>query len=207
MLNNLGKSGGVKRLRNTLMDYRKRKEDEAKQGDLQKVNQEAQTNEALKTEAFKNAQDMKEDRKTARGEGKQYAEELFNRNIAGLNPQQRQSMEESGRHSINRQMQGMERNLLAKQGKHGIKGGAAYAQHADLARAAVDAQGQMQRDLQSLDSDLALKKLAAMFNVEQGEAGQAQLDRQLALDELKYEEEKKRNRLLEEQFNRQFSKV
>lgn len=198
---------GFGQIRDRARDLIKKREDEAKQGDINKIGEEEKSYDALKSEALKNAQGMKEDRKQARSEGRQYAEEMFNRNISGLNPAQRQAMEESGRHKINREMQGYERNLLAKQGRHGIKGGAAYAQHADLARAGMDAQGQMQRDITNLDQDMALKKLAAMFNVEQGEAAQSQLDKQIALDELKYENEKKRQRLLEEKFNRSFSKV
>ena len=100
----------------------------------------------------------------------------------------------------------MDRKLLGEQGRRGIvgKGGVGYAQRRDLHRMGAEAEGAVHRDLDKLDSDLALKKLAAMFNIEQGEASQQSLDKQLALDELKYEDEKKRQRRLEDQFYRQY---
>lgn len=147
------------------------------------------------------------ERDEARAKGKLYADEVLGRQYQGLTPQQRQIMEERGNQAINREMQGYQRQLLAQQGRNNLKGGAAYAQQADLARIGTESQQELQRDISNLDSDLALKKLAAAFNIEQGEAGQRQLDRQLALDEAKLEHERRRQRKLEEQYNRLFSRV
>ena len=92
---------------------------------------------------------------------------------------------------------------------HGIvgQGGVGYAQQKDLQKLANESKGQATRDLDKLDADLRLKNIAAIFAGEQGEAAQRQLDKQLALDELKLDDERKRQRLFEDQFNRLFSRV
>jgi hypothetical protein len=118
-------------------------------------------------------------------------------------------MEFESNKGIQRQHQAANRRLLGEQGMHGIvgKGGVGYAQQKDLQRLANEARSQSQRDINKIDSDLSLKKLAAMFNIEQGEAAQAGLDRQLAIDELKLDEEQKRQRRYEDQMNRIFRRI
>ena len=110
---------------------------------------------------------------------------------------------------IQRSMQQANRKLLGEQGLHGITGksGVGYAQQRDLQRMGAEAQAGVHRDLDKLNADLALKKLAASFNIEQGEAAQSQLDKQIALDELNLAEERKRQRFFEEQANKQFSRI
>lgn len=173
----------------------------------QKQEAQRQQNEALKNQAYEETKKMEQIRDTARDKGKKRAEEVFSRDVEGLTPQQKKNMESTAQRRLNRDMQGYERKLLAQQGRAGVKGGAAYAQQADLARIGSEAQGQYQRDLSQLDSDLSLKKLAAMFNIEEGEAAQAQLDRQLAIDEANLENERIRQRWIEDQYNRLFTKV
>jgi len=173
----------------------------------QKLEAQRQQNQALKDQAYEETKKMEQIRDTARQKGKARAEEVFSRDVQGLTPEQKKNMESTAQRRLNRDMQGYERKLLAQQGRQGIKGGAAYAQQADLARIGADAQGQYQRDLSQLDSDLSLKKLAAMFNIEEGEAAQAQLDRQLAIDEANLENERIRQRWIEDQYNRLFTKV
>lgn len=175
--------------------------------DKEKKRQLKESESNIQEEANKQAASMKEKRKEDRSEGRQYAEEVLSRDVQGLTPEQRKNMESSGQRRLNRDIQGYQRQLTAQQGKSGIRGGAAYAQNADLARIGQEAQGQFQRDLSNLDSDLALKKLAAMFNIEQGEAAQGQTERQMAIDTLQLENERKRQRYLEDKFNRAFTKV
>jgi len=139
--------------------------------------------------------------------GKSRADEILGRRYQGIDPTQRRNMEETANQGINRQIQGYQRQLTAQQGQRGVRGGAAYAQNADLARMGTEAQGQYQRDLSNLDSDLALKKLAAAYNIEQGEASQGNLDRQMSLDEKRFKQEKKRQEALTKQANRAFSRV
>lgn len=169
----------------------------------------AQPLDPVKAPVAQQALDAKTARNEARREGRNYAEEVMSRNVEGLTPQQRQAMQYEASQRIDRDLQRAQRNLLGEQGRRGIGGrsGVAFAQRRDLARAAQEQEGQAQRDLNRLNSELALKKLAAMFNIEQGEAAQSQLDRQLAIDELTLNEEKKRQRALEDRMNQLFSRL
>ena len=113
-------------------------------------------------------------------------------------------MEESAKYKLNREMQGHQRRLLAQQGSRGVKGGAAYAQQADLARAGQEAQGQYMRDIDQMDADVALKKLGALFGIEQGEAAQSTLERQLALDMARMDDERKKQKGYTSKFQKDY---
>lgn len=154
-------------------------------------------------------QSSKENRNKSRQEGRAYAEDVLSRNVQGLTPEQKNAMQYEANQQIKRATQSANRRLLGEQGMHGISGksGVAYAQQRDLQRLANEARGQSQRDIDKLNADQRLKNLAAMFNIEQGEASQAQLDRQLALDELQIEQERKKQKNYEDQFNRLFSRI
>lgn len=162
-----------------------------------------------KSKVAEDVAQAKIDRKQAREEGRAYAEEVLNRDVQGLDPKKREAMQYEANKGIQRSMQSANRKLLGSQAQHGIvgKGGVGYAQQRDLQKLGTEAQAGVHRDLDKLNADLALKKIAAMFNIEQGEASQAQLDKQLAIDEMKVNEERKRQRYFEEQFNRQFNRV
>lgn len=151
----------------------------------------------------------KKDRNTARQEGREYSKDVLNQEMQGLDPVKRQAMQYEANKGIQRSMQQSNRKLLGDQALHGIAGksGVGYAQQRDLQRMGSEAQAGVHRDLDKLNSDLALKKLAASFNIEQGEAAQSQLDKQLALDELQLADERKRQRFFEEQANKQFSRI
>lgn len=151
----------------------------------------------------------KEIRQQGRAEGKQYAEDVLSRDVQGLSPKQRNAMQYEANRQIKRASQSANRRLLGEQSRHGIvgRGGVGYAQQRDLERLANEARGQSIRDIDKVDQDLALKKLAAMFNIEQGEASQSQLDRQMAMDQLNLENERKRQRHMENQFERLFSRI
>jgi len=163
--------------------------------------------EKVKQYASNQAQQFRQEREQGRERGRAYGEEFLGRDIQGLTPTQRRSMEESAQKKLNRESQGLQRRLLAQQGSRGVRGGAAYAQQADLARATGEAQQQYMRDIDQMDADIALKKLGALFGIEQGEAAQSQLDRQLALDMARMDEERKRQRPYETKFNDYFSRV
>jgi hypothetical protein len=72
---------------------------------------------------------------------------------------------------------------------------------------AQQAQGQSNRDIEKLDADMGLKHMAAMFAGEQGEAAQALLERQLAMDALRLEEDKRRAREYEKLSYQQFTRL
>lgn len=150
------------------------------------------------------------DREKGYGQGIEKVKNLFNdQSIQGLEPDTRQSLQYEANKGIQRNMQSANRKLLGDQASHGIvgKGGVGYAQQRDLQRLGIDAQAGVQRDLTKLNSDLALKKKAAMFAGGQGEASQTSLDRQMALDELYLNEERKKHKADEKKIYSQFSRL
>jgi hypothetical protein len=162
--------------------------------------------EAKKKTASERAEQNKADRAASRAEGRKYAEESFAKleGTEGLDPETRKAMQYEANKSIQRNQQSANRKLLGDQSTRGIAGksGVGYAQQRDLQKLGMEEQGAAERNLTKLDRDLKLKKWAAMFNIEQGEASQSQLDKQLAQQELEYEEEKRRNRQYEDDMRR-----
>ena len=147
------------------------------------------------------------ERKQGFGEGVANAEEFMGRNFQGLNPMQRRTMEERGRQGIQRDVQGYQRQLVANQGRRGIKGGAAYAQQADLARMGQQASQEMQRDVEDRNQDLILKRMAAAQAMGMGEVAQRQTDRQLDIERRDLEEERRHNRKTERRANKSFARI
>lgn len=143
----------------------------------------------------------------AQQRGTERFDELMNRGYKGLEDTQRRSLQESANSQINKDIQGYEKKILAQQGRRGVKGGAAYAQQRDLAQLGTEAQQQMQRDLSTLDADLVLRKIAAAYNVEQGEVGQEALRQQMARDTLGSYDQKKYQKWLAEQANKLFQRI
>lgn len=151
-----------------------------------------------------------EDRKKSYAEGRKRIQDLYNdESIQGMDPEKRQALQYEANKGIQRSMQSANRKLLGEQGQHGIvgKGGVGYAQQRDLQKVGAEAQAGAQRDIAKQNADLRLKNIAAIYAGEQGEAAQSQLDKQLALDELQLADEKKRQRNMEDQINRLFSRV
>lgn len=198
-----------KRERKKLKQQKSDFEAQKKQFEDQSPQREKEAADFQKSQVAEKTAQSKEDRKQAREEGKAYAEDVLNRDVQGLDPAKRQAMQYEANKGIQRSMQSANRKLLGDQAQHGIvgKGGVGYAQQRDLQKMGTEAQAGVHRDLDKLNSDLALKKIAAMFNIEQGEASQAQLDKQLAIDELQLADERKRQRNFEDQFNRMFNRV
>lgn len=198
-----------KREKKKLKNERKAFEQERSMFEAQRPEAQMADRETIKQQVSKDSQEAKIARDKARQEGRTYARDVLGQEVEGLNPKQKSAMQYEASKQIQRQMQSANRKLLGEQGRHGIvgKGGVGYAQQRDLQRLGQEAQGQATRDLDRLNSDLALKKLAAMFNIEQGEASQTQLDRQMAQDQAEIAEERRRNRGFEDKFNRLFSRV
>lgn len=149
------------------------------------------------------------DREKSYAKGRERAENLFKSDIQGLDPEERNALQYEANRQIKRNFESQNRKLLGEQSRHGItgQGGVGYAQQRDLMKQSNEAYGQAHRDLDKLNSDLRLKKIASIFASEQGEAAQSQLDKQLALDELKLDEERRKQKYYEDQRNREFSRV
>jgi hypothetical protein len=159
--------------------------------------------------AQKEAEQSKMLRHQGRQEGRAYAKDVLGQDIQGLTPNQRSAMQYEANKNIQRQVQGNTRKLLGEQGRRGIapRSGVGFEQQREIQRAGNQAQGQATRDLHRLDADMALKKLAAGFNIEQGEAAQNQIDRQIAQDRQELMAEKRRARANEGKFNRLFNRI
>lgn len=170
---------------------------------------EKEASQAQSQMVSEKAAQSKTDRQQAREEGRADTEAFFQKDIQGLDPKKRQAMQYEANKGIQRSHQSANRKLLGDQSQRGIQGqgGVGYAQQRDLQKMAQDAEGGVTRDLDKLDSDVALKKLAAIFTGGEGNAAQSQLDKQMALDELQLADERKRQRTFEDQFNRQFMRA
>lgn len=184
----------------------KAKEREKKKIELGNKKESAERESIQKT-AAQQALEMDEAIKKAREEGLSRGREFLSQDMEGMTPSQRQNYEERASRDISRQMQGAQRKLAAQHSRSGVRGGAAYAQRADLERMGNEARQDYASDLNQMDQDLKLKKLAALFNIGEGSAAQSSLNRQIALDYANMENEKKRQRRIEDQMNQLFSRI
>ena len=187
---------------------KERKRSRELQGDIERMQSAPGPDQnVLRDRARKIAGEMHQSANLGREMGRKRGEEFLSRNFTGFNPQQRQQYESQANRRINREVERQQRDLIGKQGRHGVYGGAAYAQKADLARLGNEARQDSQSDIRNLDTALALKKMASQFAIEEGEAANRLLDEQSALDSLNLEEEKRRQRMYENRFNRNFNRL
>jgi len=156
------------------------------------------------------AQESRENRRQGYEEGRRRVQDLYNDpSITGLSDPKRKAMQYEANKAIQRSHQAANRKLLGDQSQRGIQGqgGVGYAQQRDLQRLAQEAQGGVIRDLDKLNEDMRLKHIAAIYAGEQGEATQYQLDKQIALDELKLDEERRRQRQFEQDARELFNRI
>ena len=162
---------------------------------------------AMKEAAAPLAKSYGQTREEGKQSGRIYGEEFMGRDIRGMTPRERIAQEEGAQRKINKHMQGYQRQLVGQQGTRGVRGGAAYAQQADLARAGLEQQRESLRDINQMDSDIAMKKRAALFAIEYGEGAQKLYDRQIAENKLRMEDETKRQKGYEREFQHRFQRV
>lgn len=148
-----------------------------------------------------------EHRAASRESGRKRAEEFLGREFQGMTPRERQTYEESHNRDLDRELQSQERKLLANQSRKGIRGGVAFAQRSELDRNAADLRREAHRDLDKLDYETKLKNKASTFAIEEGEAGQDFLDRQIAEDKKRAEEEMKRLTKYDQQIARNLNRI
>lgn len=172
--------------------------------------QEREQDEQTRTRAMQNAALTQASRRQAEQEGREDAQKfLMGTSVRGLDPAQRSAMQHEAERSIDRQEQLNMRELLGEHNRRGIvgKGGVGFAQQRNLQNLGQEERGRVQRDLTRLDKDLELKNKAAIFAAGKGESGQHLLDQQTALDELRLEEEKRRQRNIENAYARHYLNV
>ena len=197
---------GAIRAKRQAKKYKKEAEEARRQSDANKANPE-QDRQSYQAEINRIADEQRNKEKATREEGRKYAEEVLSREYPGLNEGQRRNLQEEANYQISRDIQGYQQKLSGQQGMRGVRGGAAFAQQQELARLGSDAQQQIQRDLSKLDSELALKKAAAAYNIEQGEQGQEQLRHQQAIDILNSYDQRKYQKMLADQARGIFQRV
>ena len=175
----------------------------AEAGEASRTEDQAMFDAGVSQRTQQNAQTREE----GIAKGRIRGEEFMGRDFRGMTPREKTSMEEGTQRKINRQMQGHQRQLVGQQGGRGIRGGAAYAQQADLARVGMEQQRESLRDINQMDSDIAMKKRAAQFAIEYGEGAQSLYDRQRAEDQLTMKGEEKKGKRYENQFYNTYARV
>ncbi len=187
-------------------EYGKKQEKKLAQHEKKHEKKELQHEKAYASKTAHKAR-IKREHATERGEEK--TRKSFAQDQEGLTPSQRSAMQYEAEKQIGRSHQAQRRQLLGEQAERGIvgKGGVAYAQQRDLARGASQQKGQVQRDLDKLNADLALKKQAAIHAGGLGEAALAAQEREQAVNELRHRKEAKSQKAQLERFSRSFSRV
>lgn len=145
-------------------------------------------------------------RNTGQARGREDTANFLKQEVEGLNPQHKNALQYEANRGIQRNYRSANRKLLGEQSQNGIQGqgGVGYAQQMDLQRMAREEEGQVTRDVNKLDHDMALKKQAMILAGGYGEASQAGLDNQIALDEIDLLEERKKQQALENEFRKDY---
>lgn len=151
----------------------------------------------------------KADRESGRVAGEERGKKFLSQDFQGLPLERKKEMQYEGHRQAHRATQSANRQLLGDQNQMGIvgRGGVGYAQQADLMRKGQEAKNQVTRDVNKIDEDRRLKNMAAQFTIEEGEAANAGLDRQQAIDEIRLADERKKQKYYEDQANKLFSRV
>lgn len=174
----------------------------------QQPERERASREETKKQVGVDVGEREKEREAARKRGRTYAEEFTSRKFQGLSPDERREMQEEASQGIRHNLRNEQKRIHAEHGRKGAgRSGIAFAQRQELNRAAQEQQGQHQRDINRLDRDVALKRQAQHFAIEQGEAGQSSLDRQLAQDEVEMADERRRQRARENQYSNLFNSL
>lgn len=170
---------------------------------------EKQFNEQRKQQIGEKTAQSEATRSAAREKGRNELKNFLKESVEGLNPQHKQALQYEANKGIKRSYQNANRKLLGEQSQNGIggQGGVGFAQQMSLQDMARQNQGQVTRDINKLDNDVALKRQAQIFAGGEGEAAQAMLDNQIAEDELNLMDERKRQRSFEDQFNKLLSRI
>lgn len=136
------------------------------------------------------------DRDARRQEHMRTSREEVTRDIAGLTPQQRRSLQEQAASEIDRDFDRYNREILSNAGARGMRGGTVYAQQKDLAERSAEAKRGIQRDLNREDIDLQQQRLAASLAQTEGKVAQDIAEEQKAQDWLEARREQRRQQAI-----------
>jgi len=170
---------------------------------------EKQFNEQRKKQVSEKAAESEATRNAGWEKGINKTRDFLKEPVEGLDPQHKQALQYEANKGIKRSYQNANRKLLGEQSQNGIQGqgGVGFAQQMTLQDMARQNQGQIARDVNKLDHDVAIKRQAQIFAGGKGEEAQSLLDTQAAEDELNLMDERKRQRSFEDQFSKLFSRI
>jgi hypothetical protein len=130
---------------------------------------EVDTRPAIQEAANKYNEQEKAAEAQDRAEAAKRGEEFTKKEVQGLSPGQKQALEDSSKTQYANQLMAGQRQIAASQGRHGIRGGTAYAQKADFAHNVIQGQQQAKRDIANIDYNAARANKAAQHALEMGE--------------------------------------
>lgn len=152
----------------------------SKNQELLEINKQELTDPTKIVENYKQTEEQveplieadKEKRAADREKYKVEAKEDVTTELPGLTDNQRRQLQQSANAQINKQVQKYKRSMASQMGRRGVRGGAAFAPQAEIARSGLEAQNQYQRDLTEYDVDLAMRRLAGYLAGIEGRSAQ-----------------------------------
>lgn len=187
----------------------KAKKEQARQDEFNQIENESYLPSPEETQAVTERVDQlsqsdAEKDKARREQNKKEAMEDINTEVKGLTPEQKLAMQESANKQIGGQIQNYSKMLAAQQGSRGVRGGKAQA---DINRQGLNAQTQVQRDLNIQDADLAMQKLAAYLSSLEGKEAQQLLKDQKYWDYVTGAADKKKASATNKYYNKYYGTV
>jgi len=185
------------------------KKEKDRQIEFNKIEDKDYTPKSRETQRVQDAADQMAQRESDRnkpikeGQKKEAMEEV-NTPTKGLTPVQRQSMQETANKQISGQLQNYQKMLAGSQGWRGVRGGKGQA---DVNRQALNAQTQVQRDLNIQDADLSMQRLAAYLSSLRGKESDEVLKNQKYWDYITGQQDKKRAGAQTKYYNKYYGTV
>ncbi len=155
-------------------------------------------------EGVKAAQPGLDDLKNKRAEQLQESVNEVSTRVPGLDPQQRQQLQETASNAINKDYQNYSRQLASSAGARGVRGGSAAAQQMALQGQALDTRRQFERDIGERSIDLEMQRLAGALASLEGKQAQTLGAQSEARDFIEAQKEKKRQNALANVYNKQY---
>lgn len=162
----------------------------------------------IKKAALNKAVQMaQKERQQARAEGQKYANEVLGRKYEGLAPDERTYLENQYAQDLERDLSGQSREFANRLGRKSRIAGIQNAHQADLANQRQRGKLEYRGALDQLNRDIAMKKQAAAFAIESGEAAQSAIDRQQALENARHQQQHVIQRRASKKLNRAFNRI
>lgn len=176
------------------VQHTKAKREKDRQLEFNKIEDEDYTPTSEQSQKIQDAADQlaqreNERNKPVREQQKKEAMEEINTPTKGLDPVLRQSMQEMANKQIGGQIQNYHKMQAGYQGSRGVRGSKAQA---GINREALNAQTQVQRDLNLQEGDLSMQRLAAYLSSLRGKESDEILKNQKYWDYITGQQDKRR---------------